>query len=83
MQDAARLWAFLAERSPAAARRFTARIATATDALTVTPHQGRPIDEGLRRLVVPFGAAGYVIHYRVGREEIVIARVWHARENRR
>ena len=37
---------------------------------------------GSRELYLPFGSGGYVLRYVVAREEIVVIRVWHAREDR-
>jgi len=38
--------------------------------------------DGLRHLYIPFGASGYVVQYRVGEDAVVVARIFHAREDR-
>jgi plasmid stabilization system protein ParE len=39
---------------------------------------------GLRELIVPFGRSAYVVRYAplTEREEIVVLRIWHGREQR-
>jgi len=81
--DLERLHSFLLGLNPEAAARAGERILSAAYALESTPGLGRPVeDEEYRELVIPFGASGYVIRYRVEGEEVVIARVWHSREQR-
>jgi plasmid stabilization system protein ParE len=49
------------------------------------PERGRPAEKaGYRELVAPFGRGAYVIRYRIdyGRDTVVIARIWHGREQR-
>jgi plasmid stabilization system protein ParE len=33
-------------------------------------------------LVVPFGSGAYIVRYRVDRDKVVIARIFHGREDR-
>jgi len=83
LKDLGRLRFFLRKRNPDAAARAGAKIRAAVRALMRTPELGRVgEDDDLRRLVVPFGSSGYVILYRLSEEEVVIARLWHGREER-
>jgi plasmid stabilization system protein ParE len=84
--DLARLHAFLADRSPAAADRAIAALVTAIQSLDVFPERGRPSGTpNVRELIVPFGRSGYVLRYTysAARDEVVIIRIWHGREARR
>jgi len=82
-RDLERLRAFIAKSSPAAAERAAATIARAATALSRHPELGRMLDDTpLRELVIPFGASAYVLHYRIDPDCVVIARVWHGREDR-
>jgi plasmid stabilization system protein ParE len=83
--DLARLRTFLADKNPAAAQRATSGIVDAIDSLAAFPGRGRTSGvAGLRELVVPFGRSAYVVRFAHDpqRQEIVIVRVWHAREAR-
>ena len=49
------------------------------------PQRGRPSGiASVRELVVPFGQSSYVLRYAylANRDEIVILRIWHGREQR-
>lgn len=82
--DLVRLRQFLRERSPQAASRFGHTLADTLDLLAQHPHIGRPVESvvGLHRLVIPFGAASYVLHYRYlsSQEGLQVLRIKHARE---
>ncbi len=39
-------------------------------------------DEDWRELLVPAGRTAYVLRYRIDEDAVVIARVWHSREDR-
>lgn len=81
--DIERLHAFLHERSPEAAKRMAAALLSGAHALEGAPFMGRPHFSGAREWLVPFGAAHYVIRYRVVDDSgVVVVRVWHERENR-
>jgi plasmid stabilization system protein ParE len=85
LDDLKRLHLFLNERSPLAAGRAALSIVQAIDALREFPERGRPSTTGsLREFVIPFGHSAYLVRYAVlrDREELVILRVWHSRENR-
>jgi plasmid stabilization system protein ParE len=82
--DLQRLRAFLADKSPAAARRAVATISNAVRTLEVFPDRGSPLEAEMRELIVPFGRSAYIVRYAHLREldEVVILRVWHGREQR-
>lgn len=48
------------------------------------PQRGTPIADtpGLRKLLVLFGKYGYILHYILLNEEVLILRVYHGRQNR-
>jgi len=84
LEDVARLYDFLAEKSDEAARKAADRIAYVARALEDFPDMGQPMQDGVRRQVfVQFGAGAHVIRYRrndLG--NVVGVRVWHSRERR-
>ena len=83
--DVIRLREFLRERSPQAAFQFGNTLADVLDLLTENSRIGRPVERvlGLHRLVIPFGSAGYVLHYRYrsyGDDVLHILRIRHSKE---
>jgi plasmid stabilization system protein ParE len=80
--DRARLAAFLAELSPHAAERAMNLIEVALRRLSAYPETGRPSMDGRRDLPIRFGASGYIVQYRVDPDAVVIARIFHMREDR-
>lgn len=84
LDDLERLFEFLLERDPVAAERAMSAIASGAESLAEFPERGRPMGDetGRRELLIPFGAGAYVLRYRLLREEAVIIRVWHSREER-
>jgi len=81
-RDRLRLAVFLAENNPTAARRAAEAIIDGIAALGDHPFRGRVDADGLRELMIPFGQSGYVARYSVHADHIVIARVFHMREDR-
>jgi plasmid stabilization system protein ParE len=74
---------FLAERYPAAALRAYDTLDAAIRSLDEFSERGRPgAGQDLRELIVPFGSGGYVVQYRVDRTEVIVARIFHGREDR-
>ncbi len=59
-----RAFEFLARQDPGAAGQAGAAIREAVQTLSRHPLIGRPVDEGLRELVISFGRTGYVALYR-------------------
>lgn len=82
--DIERLFRFLEDKNPAAAKRVIDLIIQGADNLLDTPELGAPMNDNSRRreLYLPFGAGAYVLRYRLDGENIVIIRVWHSREHR-
>ena len=81
--DRQRLEAFLSEKSSAAAERAAVAIAKAV--VSLKEHAERmPVQSelGVRELPVRFGRDGYVIQYRIVGDEVQVARIFYARENR-
>ena len=77
-----RAFAFLAEHDPTAATGAARAIRTAVEGLADHPLIGRPIEGGLRELVVSYGRTGYVALYRFlpVRDEVRVLAVRHQRE---
>lgn len=77
--DLVRIRAYIGHFNPAAARRMAERIVAAADSLATFPERGRPISGGRRELTI---VPPYVLVYRVGRNRVVIPRVWHGAQQR-
>ena len=83
VRDLARLRDFLGPKNAAAAARAAERILQAVATLREQPELGHVVeDEDWRELLVPAGRIAYVLRYRIDEDAVVIARVWHSREDR-
>ena len=72
-----------AQKNPGAAKRAARRILEAAAVLREQPELGRLVEgEDFRDLVAPFGAGAYVLRYRIDDDAVVVASVWHTREER-
>ena len=73
---------FLLENAPDRARIAVARIRSAVEALQQHPHLGRRVDDGLRELVISYGATGYLALYEFdeANDTVLVARVRQQRE---
>ena len=81
--DVERLYQFLRDKNPAAADRMLTAIKVTIARLSTMPLVGRPLPETvLRALVVRFGKGGYVCVYEVTGRSVLVARVFHGREDR-
>lgn len=82
VNDAVKLKEFIAKENPVAARRAAAAIQEAAKVLMETPAIGKPVNNlpQYRDLLTRFGAAGYVLRYRVYAETIYIVHIRHYRE---
>jgi plasmid stabilization system protein ParE len=83
--DLERLRTFLADKSPAAAQRAAETIILTMQSLDTFPDRGHPIGTaGVREVLAPFGRSAYVIRYShlPDSDEVLILRIWHAREQR-
>ena len=83
LADLDRLDTFLRHKNPAAADRMLMAIINVLTRLTSHPLSGRPLPaSSLRALIVRFGNGGYVCLYEVRDHKVLVARVFHAREDR-
>ncbi len=82
-RDLVRLAEFLARRNENAARGAGATIKTALRSLAHMPARTRRISEDLHEFDIRFGKSGYVVQFRVADGAVIIARIYHMREDRR
>lgn len=81
--DLDRLRAFLASKSPRAARAAANRIVAALDLLLLFPRTGTVVRGEVRRLIIRHGSSAYIARYRIVGEDVQILRIWHGRERRK
>ncbi|MHA4868855.1 type II toxin-antitoxin system RelE/ParE family toxin [Duganella sp. PWIR1] len=82
LADVARLHQFLAQSSPAAARRGAAAIIETANKIIKNPRLGAPRAE-FREWPAKFGKRAYVLRYFIlANGDVLIIRVWHSREQR-
>ena len=83
LDDLDRLADVLLEQSQRAARETGPLIIEGLQALKRHPLVGRPIDEGLRELLISRGRSGYVALYRYdpAADAVLVLRVRHQRED--
>lgn len=82
VQDLQRLKYFIQPHNKEAAQRAFRIIRTAVAPLEANPLIGRPV-EGLpdfHDIIIPFGASGYVLRYRIQGDIIFIIAVKHCKE---
>jgi toxin ParE1/3/4 len=85
VSDIERLRIFLGNNNAEAAKRALAAIWTAIEQLQQFPNLGSATnDDGIRQIIVRFGASGYVVRYTFlqERRDILVTRLWHGREAR-
>ena len=83
LRDVERLYHFLAEKNPDAARRAAKAIREGMKILADQPGVGRPVedmDPEFREWFITFGDSGYVSLYRFDGETAVVLAVRHQRE---
>jgi plasmid stabilization system protein ParE len=82
LADLERLTAFLLEVDPANATGTTSLILDALDLLCSHPLVGRPVQQGLRELVISRGRTGYVALYKFDElsDRITVHAIRHQRE---
>jgi plasmid stabilization system protein ParE len=58
-------------------------ILSSAESLQENPRRGAIVEEiaGLRKLIVSFGKYGYIIHYIILEDDVIILRVYHGKEN--
>ena len=83
LADLDRLDTFLRAKNPVAADRMLAAITTALGHLATSPFTGHQQPASpLRAKLVRFGKVGYVCLYEVRGQMVLVARVFHGREDR-
>lgn len=80
-RDLIRLGDFLIDKNPRAALRAVSTIEAALRDLAVYPASHPLIGHGKRQLTIPFGQSGYIAQYRIQGRSVVVARIFHMREN--
>lgn len=86
LEDVERLYGFLTEKNPQAAKDAVLCIQAAAIRLERFPELGAPMDDGSgrRQAFAAFGAGDYVLRYKLDHQgNPVIIRVWHNREVRK
>jgi plasmid stabilization system protein ParE len=76
---------FLELTNPDTARKAVQEILKKGESLKQNPRRGSIVTqaEGLRKLMIPFGKYGFVMHYTIFDEDILILRIYHGREHRK
>lgn len=83
LRDVQRLYRFLADKNPGAAKRAAQAIRQGVHVLEKQPQIGRPVedmDEPFREWQIDFGDSGYVVRYRVATSAVTILAVRHQKE---
>ena len=81
--DVQRLYRFLADKNPEAAKRAVRAMRDEVKVLALQPGIGRPIEdlpEAFREWVIDFGGSGYVARYRVDADILTILAIRHQKE---
>ncbi|MBZ0139842.1 MAG: type II toxin-antitoxin system RelE/ParE family toxin [Pseudorhodoplanes sp.] len=84
--DMERVREFLDINNPEAAKRALRTIFAALERVVEFSDLGRPTGVvGIRQIVIPFGAAGYIVRYTIVPEsgDTLVLRLWHGREARK
>ena len=82
LTDLERLFEFLADKDPGAATHAAQAIREAVSILERHPYIGRPVEDGLRELVISHGRTGYMALYRhvLPDDVVLILALRHQRE---
>jgi len=83
LSDVQRLYRFLAEKNPDAARRAASTIRDGMQIVAGHPEVGRPADDmdpEFREWPISFGASGYVALYRLEKDVALVVAVRHQKE---
>lgn len=83
LADVQRLYRFLAEKNPDAARRATSAIRAGMQTIADHPDAGRPVDDmdpAFQEWPISFGASGYVALYRLQSNVALVVAVRHQKE---
>ena len=84
LRDLSRHFDGLKQINPTAAGQVAQSIREAGFSLAEYPYRGPLLGDGSdrRKLLIPYGRVGYVMHYYIEDETIVIVRVYYGREDR-
>ncbi len=84
IDDLNRHYNFIALNDVNAAASAVQTIVSSSDTLQQNPRRGAIVDDiaGLRKLLVAFGKYGYIIHYAILEDDVIILRIYHGRKNR-
>jgi addiction module RelE/StbE family toxin len=82
VNDLERLREFIAKENQEAAKRAAETIKQSVQQLLSLPNIGKPVADlfGYRDLTIRFGAAGYILRYRVYDNTIYVLHIRHYRE---
>jgi plasmid stabilization system protein ParE len=83
LADIQRLYRFLTEKNPDAARRAAGAIRDGMQTVADHPNVGRPVDDvdpEFQEWPISFGASGYVALYRLQQDVALVVAVRHQRE---
>ena len=83
LEDVQRLYNFLVEKNPDAARRAAAAIRSGMQIVADHPDVGRPadnMDPEFREWPISFGASGYVALYHLHQDVALVVAVRHQKE---
>ncbi|MDD2733392.1 MAG: type II toxin-antitoxin system RelE/ParE family toxin [Desulfuromonadaceae bacterium] len=82
IDDLQRLRVFIQPHNTDAAHRAFRLIKSAVTAVGSNPRMGKPVEDlpDFHDLIVPFGASGYVIRYRIQGDTVFIIAVKHCKE---
>ncbi len=81
--DLIRLRDFIQPHNPRAAKRSSEKILKAARLILDNPAIGTPIENRQDyELVIPFGQNNYILRYQIIKQNIVILKIWHSREDR-
>lgn len=84
IDDLNRHYDFIKINNAEVASRALEAIVFSGESLQQNPRRGAVVNEkaGLRKLLVPFGKYGFIIHYIILEDDVVILNIYHGRENR-
>ena len=83
LADVQRLYRFLAEKNPDAARRAASAIRHGMQIVAEHPDAGRPVDDmdpEFQEWPISFGASGYAALYRLQQDVALVVAVKHQKE---
>ena len=75
---------FLAQTDPNPAVKAIQKIVEVAESLQTYPQRGAIVEQapGIRKLIVTFGKVGFVLHYAILNEEVLILQIYHGRQQR-